>query len=553
MGVEFRQRSLGELFAMVWRRKLIILLPVVAMTVAVWWVVVQLPSIYESTTLLTIRPPAISNNVIQPLSDEDVSARLNQITEEIKSRSSLEPMITKYRLFTRERDAGVPMELLIDRMRNNIKVEQRDRTADDKVPAFTISYRDREPEAARNVVAELAGKFVNTQTENSQRESKATQEFFEKQLAESKEKLDQIDAQRLTYMLQNVDKLPTAAGGLIAQLNGLHEQLKTAAEREQSVETEIGRMRDNRVLLERQKNTISDISEKEAAERDRLLSDPTRTPAYADLIKRRTEYKEQLQKMQTEYRPKHPDVVAKQAQIETVEKEIAALVASAKTSQDEMRAASRGRIDLQIQSIENEQRRIDGEIGRQEQLLQQIKNSAGQVQTAITDLQRRIESIPNAEVALESFNRDYQTAKGSYDELLKKNNDARLQAEREKNSQGETIRVVDAANLPQSPVAPKRPMLIAIGALLGLALGFVFAAAAEMPRLFTIQSVDDAKHYTGLPVLANVPELLTPAEKRWRAIFGVLKTGFAVAVAAASIPVLIFVLQISHVFDRFVS
>ncbi|HYP51328.1 MAG TPA: GNVR domain-containing protein, partial [Pyrinomonadaceae bacterium] len=480
-------------------------------------------------------------------------ARLNQITEEIKSRSSLEPMITKYRLFKQERDAGVPMELLIDRMRNNINVEMQAPTVDEKVPAFTITYRDRDPESARNVAAELAGKFVNTQTENSQRESKATQEFFEKQLAESKEKLDQIDAQRLAYMLQNVDKLPTAAGGLIAQLNGLHEQLKTAADRERSVEAEIGRMRDNRVLLERQKNTISDISEKEAAERDRLLSDPTRTPAYADLIKRRTEYKEQLQKMQTEYRPKHPDVVAKQAQIETVEKEIAGLVASAKTSQDEMRAASRGRIDLQIQSIENEQRRIDGEIGRHEQLLQQIKNSSAQVQTAINDLQRRIESIPNAEVALESFNRDYQTAKGSYDELLKKNNDARLQAEREKNSQGETIRVVDAANLPQSPVAPKRPMLIAIGALLGLAIGFVFGAAAEMPRLFTIQNADDAKHYTGLPVLANVPELLTPAEKRWRAVFGVLKTVFAVAVAAVSVPVLIFVLQISHVFDRFVS
>jgi uncharacterized protein involved in exopolysaccharide biosynthesis len=385
------------------------------------------------------------------------------------------------------------------------------------------------------------------------RESTATQEFFEKQLAESKSKLDQIDAQRLTYMLQNVDKLPTAAGGLIAQLNGLHDQLKTAAEREQSIGTEIGRMRDNRVLLERQKNTMSDISEKEAAERDRLLSDPTRTPAYADLIKRRTEYKEQLQKMQTEYRPKHPDVVAKAAQIETVEKEIAGLLASAKTSQEEMRAASRGRIDLQIQSIENEQRRMDGEIGRQEQILQQIKSSGAQIQTAITDLQRRIESIPNAEVALESFNREYQTAKGNYDELLKKNNDARLQAEREKNSQGETIRVVDAANLPQSPVAPKRSMLIAIGSLLGLALGFVFAAAAEMPRLFTIQNAEDAKHYTGLPVLANVPELLTPAEKRWRALFGVIKSAVAVAIAAASVPILIFVLQISHVFDRFVS
>lgn len=539
MGVEFRQRSLGELFAMVWRRKLLILLPVVAMTVAVWWVVGQLPSIYESTTLLTIRPPAISNTVIQPLSDEDVSARLNQITEEVKSRSSLEPMVTKYKLFTRERDAGVPMELLIDRMRNNIKVEQRDRTSDDKVPAFTISYRDREPEAARNVVAELAGKFVNTQTENSQRESKATQEFFEKQLAESKAKLDQIDAQRLTYMLQNVDKLPTAAGGLIAQLQGLREQEKTLA-------TEIGRQRDNRQYIERQKTAIRDVGEKEAEDRERILSDPTRTPAYGEMLKRKSELKAQLQNLLTQYKPKHPDVVAKQNEIETVEKEIANMIESAKSSVAEVKQASKGRLDLQVASLENEQKRIDGEIARQEVTL-------AQVQTQIRDLEGRINSVPNAEVALESFNREYQTSKAGYDELLKKSNDAKLQAEREKNSQGETIRVVDAANLPQSPVAPKRPMLIAIGALLGLALGFVFAAGAEMPRLLTIQSVDDAKHYTGLPVLANVPELLTPAEKRWRAAFGLLKAVFALAIAAASVPVLIFVLQISHVFDRFVS
>lgn len=553
MSAEFRQRGLGELFAMIWRRKLLILLPALAMTIAVWYVVGKLPSVYESTTLLTIRPPAISNNVIQPLSDEDASARMNSIQEEVNSRSSLESLITKYRLFKPEREAGVPMELLIERMRKNINVEMKDRTADDKIPAFTIAYRDREPEAARSVTAELAGKFVNAQNENSQRESQATQEFFEKQLADAKAKLDQIDAQRLNYMLNNVDKLPSAAGGSIAQLNGLHEQLKTAAEREQAVETEIGRMRDNRILLERQKNTINDISEKEAAERDRLLSDPTRTPAYADLIKRRTEYKEQLQKMQSEYRPKHPDVIAKQAQIETVEKEIAALVASAKNSQEEMRAASRGRIDLQIQSIENEQRRIDGEIGRQEQFLQQIKNSTVQVQAQINDLQRRIESIPNAEVALESFNRDYQTAKTSYDELLKKSNDAKLQSDRVRNSQGETIQVVDAANLPQAPVAPKRPMLIVIGSLLGLAIGFVFAAGFEIPRLLKIQNVDDAKHYTGLPVLANVPELLTPAEKRWRAVFGLTKTLVGIALAAASVPVLIFALQISRVFDRFVS
>jgi uncharacterized protein involved in exopolysaccharide biosynthesis len=389
------------------------------------------------------------------------------------------------------------------------------------------------------VTAELAGKFVNAQNESSERESQATQEFFEKQLAEAKAKLDQIDAQRLNYMLNNVDKLPTSASGLIAQLQGLREQEKTLA-------TEIGRQRDNRQYLERQKTTIRDISEKDAEDRERLLSDPTRTPAYGELVKRRAELKSQLQNLLTQYKPKHPDVVAKQNEIESVEKEIVRMVESAKSNVEEVKQASRSRIDLQVASIENEQKRIDGEIARQEQTL-------GVVQTQISELERRINSVPNAEVALESFNRDYQTAKTGYDELLKKSNDANLQSERVRNSQGETIQVVDAANLPQAPVAPKRPLLIIIGALLGLAIGFVFAAAFEIPRLFTIQNVDDAKHYTGFPVLATVPELLTPAEKRWRAFFGFSKTLAAIALAAASVPVLIFALQISRVFDRFVS
>ena len=539
MGIEFRQRSLGELFGMVWRRKLAILLPTLALTVAVWWVVGKLPSVYESTTLMTIRPPAISRTVIQPISDEDISQRLNAITEEVISRSSLEPLVTKYNLFQAERANGVPIELLIDRMRKNINVQVKERAPDDKIPAFTVTYRDRQPEDARNVTAELAGKFVNAQTESSLRGAKMTEEFFEKRLAEEKARLDQIDAQRLNYMLQNVDKLPTAASGLIAQLQGLREQEKTLS-------VEIGRQRDNRQYLERQKTTIRDIGEREAEDRERVLSDPTRTPAYGTLIQRKAELKAQLQNLLAQYKPKHPDVVAKQNEIETVEKEIADMIKSAKTNVAEVKQASKGRLDLQVQSLDNEQKRIDGEIVRQQAML-------SQVQATIGELERRINSVPNAEVALESFNRDYQTAKTSYDELLKKNNDAKLQADREKNSQGETIRVVDAANLPQSPVAPKRPLLILFGALIGLAIGFVFAAASEMPKLFTIQNTDDAKHYTGLPVLASVPELWTPQERRWNAARNYLKTATAVLIAVASVPVLIFALQISRVFDRFVS
>lgn len=553
MGVEFRQRGIGEIFGLLWRRKLLIVLPTLAVTLAVWWVVSKLPSVYESTTLLTIRPPSISNNVIRPLSEEDISQRLNAITEEVKSRSSLEPMVTKYNLFQSERAGGVPMELLIEKMRSGIKVEMENMSSGEKVPAFRISCRDREANSARNVCAELASKYIKAQQDAALSGSQATREFFEKQLADTKQKLDEIDKQRLNYMLQNVDKLPNSAAGLIAQLNGLYQQEKTMAEKEKAVEAEIGRMRDNRALLERQKNDLREYGEKQTMELTKKLNDPKNTPAYGELIKKRADLKSQLDILLTQFKPKHPEVIAKQSEIENINREIAKLEETAKKNDDEAREMTQGRLDLQIKNLENEQQRIAGEIGRQEQIISQIRTETGQVRLQIGDLQQRINSIPNAEVALESFNRDYQTAKGTYEEMLKKKNDADLQTERERNLQGEKISIVDHANVPQSPVAPKRAVLVGAGAAFGLVIGFLFAAIFEFPRLLTIQNPDDAKHYTGLPVLASVPELLTPTEMRWRTIFGFAKALAAVAIAAASIPVLIFALQISHVFDRFVS
>ena len=92
MSVEFRQRTPAEYAQMVWRRKWLIALPAVAVTVAVAWVVWRLPDTYESKTLLTVRPAAISTSVVPQLSDHDLTMRINNIGQEVVSRSSLEPL-----------------------------------------------------------------------------------------------------------------------------------------------------------------------------------------------------------------------------------------------------------------------------------------------------------------------------------------------------------------------------------------------------------------------------------------------------------------------------
>ena len=104
---------------------------------------------------------------------------------------------------------------------------------------------------------------------------------------------------------------------------------------------------------------------------------------------------------------------------------------------------------------------------------------------------------------------------------------------------------------PPRPVAPKRFLLTAAGFGIGFALGLLLAGVFEVPRLFTIQTADDAKHYTNLPVLVTIPELLTAAEARAipRRHKLAMAAGFALTIVA--MPTLAFVLRLTHVLERF--
>jgi tyrosine-protein kinase Etk/Wzc len=171
----------------------------------------------------------------------------------------------------------------------------------------------------------------------------------------------------------------------------------------------------------------------------------------------------------------------------------------------------------------------------------------------IADLEGRINAVPGNEVALQAINREYETKKVAYDDLLKRQSQAAIGSAIQVNQQGESIQVIDPANLPQTHVAPKRMMLILMGLALGLGVGLFFAAACEVPRLLTIQTVDDAAHYTNLPVLISLPELKTPQEAtrvpRRRLVF--LAAGIVVTIM--SIPALALVLKMSGIFERFAS
>ncbi|MDQ3252570.1 MAG: hypothetical protein M3R15_01490, partial [Acidobacteriota bacterium] len=237
-------------------------------------------------------------------------------------------------------------------------------------------------------------------------------------------------------------------------------------------------------------------------------------------------------------------VIAKQTQIDAVQKEMSELLDYQNTKAEQRRKQFSESVDVGATQYKNTLQSIDNEIKRGQKQMEQID-------VQISELESRINKVPSAEVELGKIDREYSTTKGIYEDMLRQRENASLRADVNANSQGESIAVIDAANLPGKPVAPNRPLLMALGLGVGLGVGLLFAVAFEIPRLLTVQTKQDAEHYTGLPVLVLLPEMLTTREVRRLKMRRVALAVAGVVITVISIPALALALRFSRILETF--
>ncbi|MDT4952008.1 MAG: protein tyrosine kinase modulator [Acidobacteriota bacterium] len=538
MSVQFRQRTPGEYARIIWKRKWLIILPAIAIASAITWVVLRLPDIYESTTLIVVKPSTIPTAVVPASSEDLLTRQLSSIGQFVTSRSSLEPLVVKYRLYEAERMRGEPMESIVDRMHRDIKVELNT-TRNEITNGFNITYRGSDPRTTQAVTAELAGKYINAQAEESAKNGRVTKDFFEQQLARVKEELDAIAQKRLDFMTQNLSHLPNSTVSLGTQLTGLFEQQK-------SYVTDIGRLRDQQNILSQ---SLGDLQKQRQQEIDNIIeegNDPKKTPEYLQLSQQADTLEAEIGNMLTTLKPANPDVKKKQQELASVQAKMKSAIEEGKSRAEEKRKRYESQLDPRINTVKYNLENAKGEIVRQQKLLDDTN-------AQIASVRESINSIPGVQVGLETLDREYATKQETYNTLLKQQTSAVTISDISSSQQGESIQVVDAASLPERPVAPKRPMLIIMGIMLGLFAGFALAAVFEVPRLLTIQTTNDAEHYTGLPVLVAVPELLTPQEARRVPRRRLLLITAGIIATIISIPALAYALKLTHIFDRLVS
>ena len=537
MSVDFRQRTPAELAQIVWRRKWLIVLPTAAVAVAVAYVVWRLPNVFESTTLLAVRPATIAAQGVTQMSDSDLTLRINNITQEVTSRSVLEPLVQRYDLYARERARGDSMDELVERMRTHDLKITLNTSRNEITNGFYLSFRGQDPVATQKVTEALAAKYVESQRNEARNATGLTKEFFDQRVEEQKQKLDEIDRRRLAAMQSHMKSLPSQMQALVGQLAGLREEQKARIQ-------EIGRINDQIAFLNRTGSELARSNQQVGDETVAQMQDPKGTPAYGELVKRKAELKAQEAELARVFKPAAPERQALQAQVDEIQSQMDRMEEEHKRKVEEMRDRIDKRIDPRIGFNKAEVQRLEAEAKRQQAQL-------GRTESDIAAVSAQLGGVPITEVELQAIQREYDSEKVIYDQTVEQRNKAETVAQVAGRAQGESIAVIDPASYPQQPVAPKRPLLMLLGLVAGMGVGVALAAAFEVPRLLTVQTSEDAEHYTGLPVLVTLPVLLTAREeRRLRARRAALALA-AVVATVVSAPALAFVLSRLHIIEMF--
>lgn len=401
------------------------------------------------------------------------------------------------------------------------------------------------------MTAALADRYISAQSQESQQSAETTREFIDEQMAQAKSQLDALERQRLGIMIQNVDTLPESSQGLIAQLEGLRTREQTISKEKENLINERGRVEESIRALNSQMRLIENYGEKESQAAVAQASRIEDTPAYAQLIQKRAELSAKLANLKKQFREKHPDVVQAETEIEKVNDELDKLATTTNQRVQQVNASVSRKAQMQRKGLEIERDKAESQINLIGQQMQSKDDELRRNSMQIALLEAKINTIPGVKVSLEGVNNQYESAKANYEELTKKFNSAQQQVQRETNEQGEAIQVVDPATLPGgSENADKKPLFLALGTGVGLVFGILLVGFMEGPKLLRIQNIADTEYYTGLPVLATIPPLMDEKEIAHDRLMGYFKLTAGVAAAIIAVPVLVFALNTTRIFEH---
>lgn len=492
--MEQSNQTFSDYIEIILRRKWLILAPMVVGTAIAFYVGSILPSYYRSSTLIMVEQQQVPQAYVMPTDMTPVEDRLNTIKHQILSRTKLEQIIDEYNLYSKKSGgegvlAGITavipglgpagaenkrsMQSLVGRMREDIEVNflvsGRRRGGGE---AFTISYSGKDPMTTMHVTNRLASLFIEENLKIREEYAEGTTEFLSSELAKAKTDLEKQEKALRDFKENNMGSLPEQLDANLRTLDRLQLEL-------QNVVNSIQNAGDRKVMME-----------------ERLGMRPTAdgSPALGPMEQELEDLRAELSRLLSVYKESYPDVIITKKRISELEQAVAAKM---------QRTAEEGEQDEAASAVKNP--KVYANLVSVKSEIRALKKREADIRRQIRVYEKRVEDTPENEQRLADLRRDYDISLQNYKELLGKKLSSRLAENLEKRQKGERFKIIDPANLPESPYKPDRKQIALFGAAggAGAGLGFVFLLEFLNPVYRKPEEVEESLL---LPVLTVVPK-----------------------------------------------
>ncbi len=510
-------RSLEEYWAIAWRRRWWILLPLFFGWAIVWSASWFLPTIYRSEALILVEQQKIPEQYVVSNVTISLQDRLQNMTEQILSRTRLQATIDRFGLYAPSHGLKQMMQTqrdAVERMRADIKIQLVNAPGHPgELTAFRIDYFASSPKLAQQVNRELTSLFIEENLMSQQQQSENTTAFLESQLATARQQLENQESKVKAFKAKHFGDLPSQLESNMQILTGLQTQLDNT---QRTLDT----AKQQKLYLEslQQQYQIS-------------AAVPNSTDESPQVLERELlDLRSRLAEARSRYTESYPDVVALRQKISDtikLQKEVDGELAA---GQNRAQPAGPGTAppDTQ-QEMSAPLMQVRSQLKANELEIQNYERHAKEIDSQITDYRARLNMTPETEQELADIGRGYEESKANYASLLQKQNQSQLATSLEQRQQGEQFRIIDPSDFPEKPFSPNHFRISAAGLILGMLAGLGLTAFLELKNK-RVWKERDLQGLVPGRVLGSIPHLSDGRENLDR-----LRRWFAFGAAVAMI------------------
>jgi succinoglycan biosynthesis transport protein ExoP len=354
----------------------------------------------------------------------------------------------------------------------------------DSISALTISYKGRDPQQVAQVANTIASFYIDENLKAREQQAMETADFLRGQLEEMKHRQEEEEQRLHEFKEHYMGELPEQLQANLKVLDNLNTKLRLNGEKQ-------ARASEQRAALAQQ---LAELAGLRVPSKHTIVvaSDPQLNIH----VTQREKLQQELTKLSARYGEKHTAIISLKAEIEALD-QLIAQKSSADSAKKNPEQATRVLPNPYAQQLKKEFDILDAEI-------KALHTEEQGILQSVALYQQRVENTPVRDQELLGLQRDYDTANGLYQSLLKRQAEAKLAENLEQRQKGEQFRLLEPA-LPQvRPKEPERRKLILMGlaGALGLAAGTVILAEKLHPSFHT---VDDLHAFSQVPVLVSLP------------------------------------------------